>query len=152
MSAPLVNRILELASPVVEANGAFIIDLIVRGQSGSTVIEVFIDAEGDVTAELCAAISRELSRVMDGEESVPRSYHLVVSSPGADRPLKLPRQYHKHLGRRLLVKQSAEGGTECIEGTLGHVSAKGIALQVNGGQTRELAFDQMLEAKVLLPW
>ena len=41
---------------------------------------------------------------LDTEDVVSGTYNLNVSSPGADRPLTLPRQYAKHVGRRLGVE------------------------------------------------
>ena len=52
-------------------------------------------------------------------------FELNVSSPGLDRPLKLPRQYRKHIGKEMdVVLQSGEKAT----GILVNVGESGIEL------------------------
>ena len=51
---------------------------------------------------------------------------ISVSSPGADAPLKLPRQYAKHVGRELKVTLD-EG--EPLVGTLSRSDDQGIVLE-----------------------
>jgi ribosome maturation factor RimP len=62
------------------------------------------------------------------EESgmVGEKYILEVSSPGAKRPMKLLRQYHKHIGRNLKIKM--KDGTEQT-GKLSSVQANEIILE-----------------------
>ncbi len=88
-------------------------------------LEVFIDSDDGVTFDTCRRISRYLESFIDEEQWLGEKYTLEVSSPGTDRPLQLPRQYNKHIGRKLEVK-TTEG--EKYEGRLTEVTAKEITL------------------------
>ena len=88
-------------------------------------IEVYIDCDQGVTFEKCQRISRYLEEHLDESNQVKENYILEVSSPGADRPLTLPRQYDKHIGRKLEVKLTSG---ETLEGRLVDVLDQGIVL------------------------
>ena len=88
-------------------------------------LEVIIDCDTGVTFLTCQIISRHLESVIDEEQWLGPKYTLEVSSPGAERPLQLPRQYQKHLGRKLEVK-TKEG--EEYEGRLSEITEEGITL------------------------
>ncbi|NNC94302.1 MAG: ribosome assembly cofactor RimP [Chitinophagales bacterium] len=69
----------------------------------SNKIQLFIDGDNNVTIDHCARVSRFLEKYLDEAEGVPSNYNLEVSSPGMTRPLRIPRQYQKRIGRELEV-------------------------------------------------
>jgi ribosome maturation factor RimP len=113
---------------------------------------VYLDADAGLSTGACAAISRELSEVLDKEALIPGAYHLVVSSPGIDRPLKFPRQYAKHVGRKLRVTYNSAGGQLSVEGTLSAVSEEAVTVGVKEKEPVGIRFDEIVEAKVLPAW
>ena len=61
-------------------------------------------SQAGVTLVDCAAVSREVSTILDIEEVVPvDDYVLEVSSPGLDRKLSRPRDFERYVGSRLKV-------------------------------------------------
>jgi ribosome maturation factor RimP len=144
----LVRLIRELARPVIERYDAYLVDCTIRGEGGTRVIEIFIDADQGVSTELCASISRDLSKQLDAGVSIPGRYRLEVSSPGLDRPLKLYRQYPKNIGRTLKVKYAAEGTTAVITGKLTTVAESSITLEVEKGSVIEIPMNGILRATI----
>ena len=65
-------------------------------------IGVALDGDTGVDIDFCAAVSRELGNELETLEDLG-AYVLEVSSPGADAPMKLLRQFPKHVGRELKV-------------------------------------------------
>jgi ribosome maturation factor RimP len=145
-------RLEELTAPIAAAHGAYIIEIVVRGERTGKVVEVYLDADSGLSTDACAAVSRELSEVLDSEEAIQGAYHLVVSSPGIDRPLKYPRQYAKHLGRKLRVTHNVGGARTSVEGTLAAVTEEGVTVEVKGKEPVGVRFDEIVEAKVLPAW
>lgn len=74
-------------------------DIVISGNRVQKKVVVIIDGDEGVTIENCAKLSRALSAELDDEELVPENYALEVTTPGVDFPLKLKRQYKKHIGR-----------------------------------------------------
>lgn len=111
----------------------FIVDVVVKGHKGPKKVLVVLDGDRGVTIDDCANLSRELSKAFDDMQLFDESYTLEVSTPGLDQPLKLRRQYHKNIGRRLkLVTQQG-----IVEGKLLAVSEEKIALEEEIGTGKE---------------
>ena len=129
------------------------IDLIVRGEQRKKVVEVFVDNEAGVTADLCAEISRTITQVLNASGVLLGSYRLEVSSPGIDRPLTFPWQYRKHVGRPVDVIVKTDSGARRERGTLVSFDEMAIELDRGGGngQMRILLTD-IQELRVRTPW
>ena len=90
----------------------FLVEVIAKGHKGPKKVLVVIDGDKGVTIDDCANLSRELSKAFDDAQFFEESYMLEVSTPGVDQPLRLKRQYQKHIGRKLKVsaqQQTTEG-------------------------------------------
>lgn len=70
-------------------------------------IQVIIDSDNGVVVDDCASLHRMLLEKLDAIDS-NHTYTVDVSSPGAEYPLKMPRQFTKHIGRK--VEVNAESG------------------------------------------
>jgi ribosome maturation factor RimP len=143
------TQLTEIINGCVEKNAAHLIDLVVRGEGGQLLIEVFVDSQTGVTTELCSGISREISRSLSG--GMNRPYALVVSSPGAGRSLKFSWQYAKHIGRKLYLTLRSVEGTTHEEGTLRSVDDTGVVFETDNGISRA-NFDSIVTAVVKTPW
>lgn len=146
-------RVLDLAEEVVRALGddLFVVEVAVRGQQGARVLEVFVDADAGVGLERLAEVSRELGFLLDAEDLVRGRYHLNVSSPGATRPLRLPRQYRQHVGRTLRVTTGTGPERATRTGTLAAVAEDALELD-RDGERETIPFADVVEARVVLPW
>ncbi len=137
----------------VAEQGAQLIDLVVRGERGSRVVEVFVDAEESVTSGLCTALARAVGQMLDAQRLVDGPYRLTVSSPGLERPLTHLWQYRKHVGRPLQVRARSGDEVRVVTGTLSGVENDGIVLSVPDQQEPlRVAFDRILEGKIKTPW
>ena len=164
-SAPLADRVRAVVEDVAAAHDAFVVGVDLRGGTGRHVVEVFAETDEGIGIDQLARLSREIGFALD--EMMPAAYTLNVSSPGATKPLVLPRQYPRHVGRRVRLEVRApvvgsdlpetgtpEGGapTRRIEGTLDAVTAGSLTVTPDGGDAVVVAFDDLVEGRVLLPW
>ena len=152
MFRPETAELEEALLPLLEARNAYLIDFHFNRSKYGSVIEVFIDTDTGVTSELCSELSREFGKALDGLDFLQGRFQLVVSSPGFDRPLKFPRQYPKHKGHNLIVKHQENGSTVSTTGELTSTGDTGIVLKLENGKTKEVAFADILEAKVKPQW
>ncbi len=68
-------------------------------------LRLYIDRPGGgVTLDDCVAVSRQLGALLDVEDIIPFRYVLEVSSPGLNRPLKRPKDFLAHCGRKIKIK------------------------------------------------
>ncbi len=147
-----VDEVRRLAEPVLVSHAVRPVEVVLRGDANNPVIEIFIDSEEGVTSGICTKVSRDISMFLEKTGFIRGKYNLVVSSPGIDRPLKLPQQYKRNLGRKLRVIFSSQTGQRTVEGTLEDCSHLGIVLSCSKEPSLHLTFDTIIEAKVTLPW
>jgi ribosome maturation factor RimP len=149
---PDLRQIEKIVSEIIQARNAFVVEILLRGSQQGKVLEVFIDTDTGVTTEACAEVSREISQALDAQNVFTHRYHLVVSSPGIDRPLKFLRQYRRNVGRQMLLTCRGSEGTESVQGTLLDVDEEGIVLRTAKEERRRITIDRVFEARVKPPW
>ena len=91
------NLIREILSNELVRRGLFLVEITV---SKANKIAVYIDSMQGVKLEECISVSRFLESKLNRDTE---DFELEVSSPGLDRPLKLPVQYVKNTGRTVEV-------------------------------------------------
>lgn len=145
-------RVRTLVERVFGEGPLFLVELSVRGSQGSHAVDVFVESDEALDANHLAMLSREIGFGLDTEEVMPGPYTLNVSTPGADRPLRLLRQYRKHLGRNLRVQyQKSEDASTEICGEL--IAVKDASIQIqNGKGPVDILHSKIQWAKVQLPW
>jgi ribosome maturation factor RimP len=97
-------KIRSIAQPVLSDMRLELVDLEFKREGGSWILRFFIDKEGGVTLDDCAAFSREIDVVLEIEDLIPAAYRLEVSSPGLDRPLKKLEDFRRFVGERVKIK------------------------------------------------
>lgn len=93
----------------------YLTDINAKEAGANTKICIFLDGDEGIDIGVCAKISREIAKDLEALDIMKHPYTLMVSSPGLDMPLKLPRQYHRNLGKKLRVRLKNK---EQIEGKL----------------------------------
>ena len=136
LSPDVVEQVRTVAARVAASYGLDIFDVQFRREAAGMVLRIQIDrpgpaatAEDSVSVEDCAAVSRDLSAVLDVEDIVPTAYTLEVSSPGLDRPLRTADEFRRFAGRRakLVMRQAVDGQT-FLKGRLGGVEGDRVVI------------------------
>lgn len=148
----MVTGIKALIEPIMANHSVGLVDVVLRGVQNNQVLEIFIDSEKGVTADICADVSKDISEVLERIELVRGQYRLIVSSPGVNRPLQSLKQYKKYLGRKLRVTFRNQMGNKTIEGTLVNCTEYNIELHTEKEPLLTLTLDTIVDAKVSLPW
>jgi ribosome maturation factor RimP len=150
----VVDKIHSLAQSLTSSLGLELVEIEYKREGRQMVLRLFIDKEGGVSLDDCAAVSKELSAVLDVEDIIPGKYTLEVSSPGLNRPLKSMADYERFTGR--LVKIRTFGPTPDNAGNL-RKTFLGELLGVDGdivqmklleGQTAAIPFTSIAKANL----
>lgn len=117
--------------PIAAVHGVELVAVEWLQGPGRGVLRLYIDRPGGdprtaatqkgegATADLCAAVSRDASPVLDGVELFEMPYDLEVSSPGFERPVQKRADYDRFVGMTLKVKTRVPiEGRGSFEGTL----------------------------------
>ncbi len=136
----------------------FLVSVKVVVNAKASKVAVFLDGDNGVSIDQCASVSRQLGAYIEESELMDVAYRLEVSSPGADEPIMLLRQYPQHIGRKFAV--SLKDGGELI-GTLKSVEGNNLLfdqeVKVKGKkkpqiQEASIEFEQISESKIKLPF
>ena len=130
-----LTRVRQLADPLVEGEGMEIVDIEFRheGSRGGRVLRLYLDKEGGPNVDDLSRVSRQLSELLDAEDTIDGSYTLEVSSPGINRPLKKPAHFARFVGKRIRVRtRDLIDGRRSFLGILGQVVEDSVILTQEG--------------------
>jgi len=142
----LVQSITDAITPVVDAAGFFLEDVHIASPGNRRVVTVVVDGSINLNLDEVTVITKEISAILD-VSLVDLSYTLEVSSPGVDRPLTLPRHWHKNINR--LVRSVMVNG-EVVIGRVDAVHDESVCVIVEGKNPHkvELPFVEIKRAQV----
>lgn len=145
------HRIGELISPALEALGYELVRVQVMGSRHKT-MQVMAERldEAGMTVDDCAAISREISALLDVDDPINEAYDLEVSSPGIDRPLVKLTDFDRFAGFDARVEMyDAINGRKKFKGKLIGLSGEKVEMKM-GEERVALPYDGIRRAKLLL--
>jgi ribosome maturation factor RimP len=100
----VVEQITAFAKPILVEQGLELVDITYKQVGAEGLLQLFIDKDGGVNLDDCAAFSRELSAVLDIEDIPSGVYRLEVSSPGLDRIIKKDEDFSRFAGETVKAK------------------------------------------------
>lgn len=146
----IIQEIKDLAAPLVDESGMFLVDVEIKTGGGQTEVWVYVDAEDrGVGLDECAKISSELGVIIEAHDLFPKKYRLNVSSPGLSRPLSDIRQYRKNAGRVASVKYKTDGEYIKIEGVITHIGDDEITITDEDENDTLIPFGNIVETKII---
>ena len=136
MQMSLSEKIIELVQPAVEKAGFFLEDVHVVSPGKHRIITCIVDGQTPLNLDQVTSVSRDISELLDLADFMDdAAFTLEVTSPGVDRPLTLPRHWHKNVNR--LVKVVNQDGS-VINGRVTTVEESQVILVEDiKGKTKE---------------
>lgn len=148
------EQVQEIAQPLLDSLGIELVDIEYRKEGHGMVLRLFLDKPGGIMLDDCAAVSRELSELLDVDEVIPSHYTLEVSSPGLNRPLTKAADYERYAGRLVKIRtfemQTDEAGNrrKTFLGDLQGLENGVVTLKLREGQTARIALDKIAKANL----
>ena len=104
------SRVSSVIEPVLRALEMDLEAVKITTAGRRRVLRIIVDADGGVSLDDIAEVSREVSARLDAKNAMGDApYTLEVSSPGVDRPLTQPRHWRRAIGRLVIVPLAGEG-------------------------------------------
>ena len=139
-------KVLDIVKDVLEGSDKYLVNMKITPDN-----RIFVDLDGDngINIDDCIEVSRAIENSLNRDEE---DFELNVSSAGADSPLKMPRQYRRHVGRELSV-EPFEGAK--VEGVLTEAGDSQFTIKTKGSKkepSKELtfAYEDVKTARVLI--
>ena len=127
------SRVRAVIEPVVVTAGFDLEDVKLSRAGRRHVVRVLVDADGGISLDDVAVVSREISLALDTAEEaqgevLAGEYQLEVGSPGVDRPLTLPRHWRRNVSRLVTVTVAGKS----LTGRVTAADEAGITFDVDG--------------------
>src|SRR5450755_5055550 len=127
-----VERVRKVAERVAASRELEVVEVELRGGGKARMLRIVIDKLAGVTHEDCVTVSREVSTILDVEDTISGAYTLEVSSPGLDRKLIRAADYERFTGSRIkLTTQQPVNGNRHFEGRLESFENGRLTLDLN---------------------
>jgi ribosome maturation factor RimP len=140
----------EYASVLLSDTDCELVEVQFRHEGHGWVLRFYIDSERGVTLDDCASFSREMSAYLEVEDLIDHTYHLEVSSPGLERPLKEKKDFVRFAGRQARIKiREPREEQRVFVGILEGLEGETVILQVDGVPVR-LELEQITKARLTL--
>ena len=144
------ERVRELVEPVLATSDLELVDV----EIGRGLVRLSLDRPGGIDLEAISAISPAISAALDAGDPLPERYHLEVSSPGLERPLRTPAQFQRFVGSKVSVRTlpGAEGERR-VTGTLSAADEEGVVVTpADGGPGRRVLYADVERARTVFEW
>lgn len=139
-------KVLDIVKDVLEGSDKYLVNMKITPDN-----RIFVDIDGDngINIDDCIEVSRAIENGLNRDEE---DFELNVSSAGADAPLKMPRQYRRHVGRELSV-EPFDG--EKVEGRLTEAGDTQFTIKTKGTkkeapQELTFAYDDVKTVRVII--
>ena len=121
-----------MLEPTVEALGFELWGMEHISQGRHSVLRVYIDSENGIGVEDCAAVSQQVSAILDVEDPITGEYTLEVSSPGMDRLLFKLEQYTGYIGEQIELRlRTPFEGRRKFKGILKGIEGEDVVVHVD---------------------
>lgn len=165
---PLHQKLISIVEPVIQGAGFELVDLRFLLEQGGWVLRVQVDLPLDQVTDLaevpsdrvdledCENLSRELSAVLDVDDPITQAYHLEISSPGIDRPLRTAAHYAHFAGSEAKIQLAVplhtdSGERKNFKGVLRGVIDDKVEIDCDG-QKFQLPIEDIDHAKLVPDW
>lgn len=150
-------RLTSVIEPVLRAMEIDLEAVKLSSAGRRAVLRIVVDADGGLSLDDIAEVSRELSARLDAKNVMGEAaYTLEVTSPGVDRPLTQPRHWRRAAGRLVTVRpldQEDQGERDAAPtraeylGRVVGADHDGVTLEIDGAR-RTFRFGELGPGRV----
>jgi ribosome maturation factor RimP len=145
-------QIKQLVDQHLAGSSHFVLEVRVNARLNPPKITVIVDGDQGITIDDCANVSRALGDAIH-EQKLLEDYTMEVTTPGIDQPLRLARQYPKHVGRSLKIDLKDK---TVVRGKLLEADAQSITVEEEAKARKapksiiKLTFEQIEKTLVMI--
>ena len=140
----------ELVEPLLATSDLELVDVEVE----KGVLRLSLDRPGGIDLEAIAEISPVITAALDESDPMSESYHLEISSPGLERPLRTPEHFARFIGSKVTVRTlPGVAGERRVTGVLSDADDTGIQVLAEGAdEPRSVLYTQIERARTVFEW
>ncbi len=126
----LADDIEKLTAPALAEAGVELVQVQYQREPHGWTLRFFLDKEGGFSLTDCELWNDRLGEIVEASGLIAHNYHLEISSPGLDRPLRKPADFERFLGVEAVIKlYAAQNGQKNFHGRLVRLENGELLLQ-----------------------
>lgn len=140
-----------LIAPVIAEEGLILWDVAWHVENGRKILRVMVErTESAVSLGDCSRVSHAIEDLLEVRGQIAGSYHLEVSSPGLDRPLRKTEHFAKVVGKKISLRTGVPlDGRRNFKGFLKEVDVTSLKIQVDQLEF-SIPLDQIQKAQLVI--
>ncbi len=143
-----IEQVSALVEPLCTAAGVDLYDV----EQAGPILRVLVEKAGGIDVEVLGQLSHAVSAALDEADPIPGRYTLEVSSPGLERPLRVPRHFTAAVGQRVKLRTVArQDGPRRLEGELVAADDENATIEVDG-ERHVVPLAQIERARTVFVW
>lgn len=147
--ASIEERIREIAAAAARHEKVEFVHCEIVGARRNMTVRVYVDKEGGITLDDCAAVSRRMEETLDADDLIPTAYLLEVSSPGLERELYSIDDFRKFVGEKVKVKlRTPLDGQKVLIGPIAAVEGNDVILKGKTGSELRFPYSDVAKANL----
>lgn len=147
--ALIIDQVTNLVEPILEELGLELVEIQLRNERNGLVLRIMIFRPEGVTLDDCSRVSREVGHLLEVEDLIESAFHLEVSSPGLDRPLKTEKDFRRYLGSEVQVQGKPMSAFQSCSGQVVEVRDGMVVLDLPK-ERREIPIDEIAKATLVI--
>ncbi len=144
------EKVKAFAAALLPSMGLELVEVQFRLEGHGWVLRLYIDGKEGITVDHCSQVSREVGDFLDVENLIDHAYHLEVSSPGLERPLRSLKDFKTYIGRKAKLKLRDVENQRVLIGNINEVEGETVELVLEDGSKCRIAFEQIRKARLSL--
>ncbi len=137
--------------PVLEAEGAELLEAHVSRRRNSLQLRFFVDREAGIGVDDLASLSRRIGDLLDDDPALAGSYSLEVSSPGMNRVVRTEAHFLRFVGERVhLWTHQPREGQDHFEGRIAGCENGIVSVDLDRSGTFDFGLDEIRRAELRL--
>lgn len=146
----ILTAVQNLVESVLAELGLELVELQYRREQVGYVLRIIIHKEGGVGLTDCEGVSRQVAHLLEVEDLIDHAYHLEVSSPGLDRPLKTEKDFLRCRGQKVtVITREPIAAQNTFVGLIADAREEKLFLQIDT-DVLKIPYDQISKAKLVI--
>jgi ribosome maturation factor RimP len=138
---------------IIEDCGVSLYDTEIVSEGETKIVRVYIMADGGVSLDQCAKVTKIISPILDLEPPVSGKYTLEVSSPGIERKLTSKEHFKFAVGENIKATIQDEDTIYKVKGKLLSFDEDNLIVKdKKSKEEKSFSYNQVLKAKTYYQW
>ena len=146
-----ISELKTIMQDYLKAKDYDLVEFIYRYEGRDLILRILADRpQGGITIEECADLNKELSNILDENDTLQERYILEVSSPGLDRPLFTKNDFMRCINKKvhLFFNEQVNQKSE-LEARIVEVGEEVVKVDIDGNIS-EIPIAKIRKAKQVI--